>query len=318
MAQVDVVVVSYNSRDELARCVEPLAGVEAVSVVVVDNASSDGSLEAVAGLPGVATIALEHNLGFAAGCNAGWRAGTGEAVLFLNPDARIEAGSVARLVRVLDEQAGVGIAAPRILHEDRTLDYSQRSFPRLRSTYGQALFAHRLFPRASWTDEVIRDERSYEEANAPDWVSGACLLVRRRTLEAVGGLDEGFFMYCEDKDLCRRVRNAGWDVRYVPDVVAVHAGGASAPRASLLPVLAASRIRYARKHQGTTTALLERFGVGLGAATRLLVSRGGAAARAGHGRAVLVTASRAPSRAARQSLNDHLAERTSPAFDDSR
>jgi GT2 family glycosyltransferase len=104
-------------------------------------------------------------------------------------------------------------------------------------------------------------------------------------LEELGGLDERFFMYCEDVDLCRRVRDAGYDVRYEPEAVAVHEGGASAPRASLLPTLAESRLLYARKHRGRTAAGVERGGIALGALTHLLVARR-RAVRAGHARSL--------------------------------
>jgi GT2 family glycosyltransferase len=112
------------------------------------------------------------------------------------------------------------------------------------------------------------------------------VLLRRSAVEAIGGLDDGFFMYCEDIDLCRRLRNAGYEIRFVPEAVVTHEGGASAPRASLLHVLAASRLRYARKHRSWAGAMLERLGVALGALTHAVVSRGGRAARAGHLRAL--------------------------------
>jgi N-acetylglucosaminyl-diphospho-decaprenol L-rhamnosyltransferase len=290
MAAIDVVVVSYNSRGELRRCVEPLSGLPDVDVVVVDNASTDGSLEAVADLP-VATIPLDRNGGFSQGCNAGWRSASSPYVLFLNPDARLDAESLRLLREVLETQPAVGAVAPRILHADGTLEYSQRRFPRLRSTYARALFLHRLFPAASWTDELIRDPEAYAVTGAPDWVSGACVLVRRSVLEQLDGFDEGFFMYCEDIDVCRRLRSAGHELVYEPRAVVSHEGGASAPRASLLPVLAASRIRYAAKHRSAAGALLERFGVALEALTRLVVSRGGWPVRAGHARSLVLAVS---------------------------
>jgi GT2 family glycosyltransferase len=206
--------------------------------------------------------------------------------LFLNPDATMDETALDALVATLDRTPKAGAVAPRILDSDGTLDYSARRFPRLRSTYAQALFVHRLFPTATWTDEVIRDDASYERPSSPDWVSGACILVRRSLLEELDGLDDAFFMYCEDIDLCRRIRNAGYDVLLEPAAEIVHEGGASAPRASLLPVLAASRLRYAAKHRGKPTAILERLGIALGSFTHLLVSRGGYAMRAGHGRAL--------------------------------
>ncbi|MEW6581827.1 MAG: glycosyltransferase family 2 protein [Actinomycetota bacterium] len=294
---VDVVVVSYNSRDRLRACVEGLAALDWVRVVVVDNASRDGSLDAVAGIDGVATLAMPRNGGFAYGCNAGWRAGSAPYVLFLNPDAVMDGDDLRRLVDVLEARPRAGAVGPRITHDDGSLDHSIRRFPALRSTFAQALFLHRLFPRAGWTDEVVRDPERYTFAGPVGWLSGACILCRRDVLVAIDGLDEGFFLYCEDIDLCRRIRDAGREVLYEPAAHCRHAGGASHPRAELLPVLAASRLRYARKHRGAASAGLERAGIALGEATHALVGRGGLAERAGHGRAMWVAVTgRGPAR----------------------
>jgi len=286
MASVDVVVVAYNSRDTIRGCVEALAGEDGVSVIVVDKASPDDSIAAVADLA-VAAVRLDANGGFGRGCNAGWRRGEGEHVLFLNPDARIDRESLQRLSAVLDGDPGVGIVGPRIVGETGRLEHSIRRFPRLSSTYGQALFLHRLWPRALWADEVVRRAEPYECPGSAEWLSGACLLVRRSLLERLDGFDEGFFMYCEDKDLCRRAWSAGAAVRFEPAATAVHVGGggASGPRAELLPVLAASRVRYARKHAGHVAAQAERLGVALGSLTHALLGRRGPAARRGHARA---------------------------------
>ena len=289
--QIDVVVVSYNSRKELRGCVLPFVDASTLNVIVVDNASPDASLEAIQGLP-VTAIQLDHNLGFAHGCNVGWRAGHAPYVLFLNPDATIEANSAEWLARVLDEDLSVGAVAPKIVENDGTLDFSQRRFPRTRSTFAQALFLHRVFPRATWADEVIRDEAEYERAGVTDWVSGACILVRRLLLEQLRGFDEGFFMYCEDKDLCRRIGDLGYEIRFEPAAIAIHEGGASRDRNSLLPVLAASRLRYAAKHHGKAVALAERAGIALGALTHVAVGRGGIRARKGYLESLIVAVSR--------------------------
>jgi N-acetylglucosaminyl-diphospho-decaprenol L-rhamnosyltransferase len=283
----DVVVVSYNSRDELRDCVEPLSQADDISVFVVDNASVDGSLDVVADLPVVA-IQLEDNRGFGHGCNVGWRRGARDSVLFLNPDARIPPDGVRELARILRANEGVGIVGPRIVDENGVTDHSIRRFPRLASTYAQALFLHRVWPRADWADEVVRDDAVYERSTAAEWLSGACLMARRNVLEELGGFDEAFFMYCEDKDICRRAWLAGYEVRYEPTVVSTHVGGggASAPRGNLLPVLAASRILYADKHASAPAALAERAGVALGSLTHAAVGRGDAVVRRGHVRAL--------------------------------
>jgi N-acetylglucosaminyl-diphospho-decaprenol L-rhamnosyltransferase len=285
--RVDVVVVSYNSSAKLRRCVEPLAGHDDVHVIVVDNASPDHSADVVADLP-LTLIRLRTNRGFAHGCNVGLNAGAARYVLFLNPDAEITVESILVLANVLEANERIGAVAPRIVEADGALDFSQRRFPRVRSTLSQAFFLHRVFPRASWTDEVVRNVELYEEPHPVDWVSGACVLVRRAIAEQLNGFDEGFFMYCEDKDLCRRIWTAGYEVRFEPSATAVHIGGVSAPRSKLLPVMAASRIRYARKHFPKARALLERLAVMLLALTHMIVSRGGRSRRAGHTAALLV------------------------------
>jgi GT2 family glycosyltransferase len=284
VATVDVVTVTYRSAATVRQALDPLTEATAVHVIVVDNASDDTTLEVLSTLP-VETIALDVNGGFAHGCNVGVAAGTAPYVLFLNPDARLDQEGLHRLVAELERRDGCGASAPRIVEPDGSLDFSLRRFPSLASTFAQAIFLHRVFPRASWVDEVIRDSEAYESEHAVDWVSGACLLVRRSVLEQVGGLDETFFHYGEDVDLCARVWEAGWEVRYVPTAVALHDGGASAPRAGLLPILAASRIRYSAKHESRLRTLLTRAGVALGAATHSIVARD-RSARRGHFRAL--------------------------------
>ena len=141
---------------------------------------------------------------------------------------------------------------------------------------------HRLWPLAGWTDEVIRDEAAYATAGSPDWVSGACMLIRRSALERLGGLDDSFFLYGEDIDLCARVREAGWGVRFEPLALARHTGGASRPSEELLPVLAASRVLYARKHaRRRLSVALETAGIALGHATHALTAIRRPAARRG-------------------------------------
>jgi N-acetylglucosaminyl-diphospho-decaprenol L-rhamnosyltransferase len=282
MEPVDVVVVSYESRAELRACVEPLTQHPDVTVTVVDNASTDGSLDSIRELT-LQAIPLERNGGFAYGCNRGWRAGNAPYVLFLNPDARITPRSLETLLDASKDPT-VGAAVPRVVNTEGELDYSLRRFPRLRSTYAQALFLHRLLPSAAWTDELIRDPSTYATAHDVEWASGVCILIRRDILESIGGWDEGFFMYGEDIDLCKRIRNAGFRIRFVPKATVEHRGGASAPRPGLLPTLAASRLRYARKHLRPPARVLERTGIMLGSVTHAIVGR--RSTRKAHARAL--------------------------------
>jgi len=283
MRSVDVVVVAYNSREHLRGCVAGLSDAPGLQVIVVDNCCPQRSFEVVEDLSGARVIRMPTNGGFSYGCNAGWQAGSSDYVLFLNPDASLGVEDVEQLARVLDLSPDVGLVGPRTLHEDGSINFTIRRFPSLVSTYAQALFLHRIAPRAYWVDEVVRDSRAYELRARVDWLSGSCLLARRSALETVGGLDEAFFFYSEDIDLCRRIqRDAGLAVAYCPDATCVHAGGGSRPRAQLLPMLAASRLRYARRHRGRIGSSLERLGIGLGEIVRTIFGRGGSKYRLGH------------------------------------
>ena len=288
MSSVDVVVVSYNSRDHLRGCVEPLVEASWISVILVDNASADDSPAAIEGLP-VTVIAQDFNGGFAQGCNRGWREGAAPYVLFLNPDARIDAEAVERLAAVLEDDKRVGIVGPRILNDDGSLALSLHHFPRVLSTLSEALYLHHLFPERRWSSETVVDESIYGRTADVEWLSGACLLVRREVLERLGGFDESFFMYSEDLELCRATWDCGLAVRYEPSATATHVGGASAPRPSLLPVLVRSRILYTSKNCSPFTAALHRFGFAVESITHALVTKGGWPVRRGYLDAFRVT-----------------------------
>jgi GT2 family glycosyltransferase len=281
MTDVDAVIVSYNSAGTLRACVEPLTALPGVRVTVVDNDSPDDSLATIADLP-ADTLASGRNGGFGFGSNLGAARGSAPLILFLNPDARLEPGALDALRRTLAEHPDVALAGPAIRDEQGELQYTQRNFPRLRSTWSQALFLHRVAPTAAWTDEVIRDPEQYGRANAPQWLSGACMLVRRSAFEAIGGFDERFFLYCEDIDLCRRLRAAGHELRYVPDAAVRHVGGASAPRVTTNRIYAQSRVRYARKHYRRPAVAAERLGIAVGEATHAVASLRRPAKARGH------------------------------------
>ncbi len=270
-ARIDAIVVSYNSGASLVDCVTPLLGAPGVAVTVVDNASPDDSLSTVAGLP-LKTIQTGRNAGFGAGCNAGLAAGSAELVLFLNPDALLEPADLERLVEVLDAEPAVGLVGPRMYDGDGTLIPTVRRAQRSASVWAQALFLHRLFPRARWANEIDARAATYERAGYPEWVSGACMLARRELLERLGGFDEGFFLYCEDMDLCTRLRAAGALIRFEPDATARHQEGGSAERTSLFGVLASSRVRYAGKHNGRLGAWWQRAGITVEALTHVVAN----------------------------------------------
>ena len=268
---VDVVTVAYNSRETLRACVEPLAQLPWVSVTVVDNASPDDSAAVVADLP-VRTIRAPRNGGFAYGCNLGAEAGQAEFVLLINPDARIDSRSLGKLVDALRGDSTLAGVGPRTVGEGGRLQWTQGRFPRLRSTYSQAIGLHRLAPRAAWASELVMEPGAYTRPTTPDWLSGGCVQLRRTALQNVGVLDEGFFLYSEETDLFRRFRSRGWLARFEPEATAYHQGYGSAPRDAAAPIMVVSRVRYARKHHGALVALLEAIGKGIDALVRAVAS----------------------------------------------
>jgi N-acetylglucosaminyl-diphospho-decaprenol L-rhamnosyltransferase len=290
IARVDVIVVSFNSSAHLRDCVEPFADTDDYAVFVADNASTDASLETVHDLV-VRAIQLDVNGGFAHANNVALAQGTSDLVLFVNPDARIQPAAVQRLATAIQSSGQIGAVGPKIVDADGALDFSQRRFPRVLSTFARAFFLHHILPGASWTDDLIRDETAYESARRTEWLSGACILARRDVLDRLHGWDDDFFLYGEDIDLCTRIWKEGFEVVFDPSAEAVHVGGASADRSKLAPVLAESRIRYAQKHRGEPAAFLIRAALALDALARILVTREGWNARAGYLRSLKVIVS---------------------------
>jgi GT2 family glycosyltransferase len=265
-ARVDVVVVAYNSRATLRSCVEPLTRLPWVRVTVVDNACPQDSAQVVEDLP-IRIIYSSSNGGFAYGCNLGIANGEADCVLLLNPDAEIDGRSLEALADALRADPSLGGVGPRVVDTSGSVLFTQRRFPRLRSTYAQGLFIHRVAPQAAWSDDAVRDVAAYERRATPEWVSGCCVLLRREAITAVGGLDEGFFLYAEEIDLFKRLASAGWRVGFEPSAVARHEGQGSASPDATEHFRAASRVRYARKHHGPVVAALEGIGLALGAVT---------------------------------------------------
>jgi GT2 family glycosyltransferase len=253
---VAVVVVSWNSRDDLPDCLASLEkATVALEVVVVDNASTDGSAAvARAACPSARVLEPGHNLGFGAASNLGWRSARAPHVLFLNPDAQLQTGALEALCAVLLARPEVGIVGPATRYADGA---PQLSFGRALTPWSE--WGQRRLVRGLRTRDprvVAEVEAMLARAHDPDWVSGSCLLARRTLLEALGGFDEQFFLYEEDVDLCVRARAAGSLVAFTPAARVVHRQGRSMAAASLPSALEYDRshLAYYRKHHGPAGA----------------------------------------------------------------
>lgn len=250
---LDVVVVAYRSRELLRRC---LASLEEhppsrpMRVVVVDNDSGDGTADLVrAAFPSVDLVEAGRNLGFAAATNVGIRRSSGDSVLVLNPDTEVRPGTLDTVLAVLDGNPRVGIVGCRLELADGSLDHAaRRAFPTVVGALGHLLRIGRRLQRGP-----LAQYRAPHVTRGPvDAVNGAFMLIRRRALEEVGLFDEGYWMYMEDLDLCRRFRDAGWTTWYEPDATALHVkGGTTGGRRSLRLVLAFhyGMFRFYRRHR---------------------------------------------------------------------
>ena len=236
---VDTIIVNYNSGDHLRACLTSLpAGIghDTWTAIVIDNASHDGSHNAAEGLPHVTLVRNDRNVGFGAAVNQGARLGAAPLIWLLNPDCRVEPGVLPVLAATLDAHPNCAIAAPQLLNADGTVQASARGEPgALTGLFGRHGLLARLLPSSSLTRRNLRSEAlvaSGVESAEVDWVMGASMLIRRDRFEAVGGFDERYFLYWEDADLCRRLRDRGYTTRYVPRARVLHPGGISARTAS--------------------------------------------------------------------------------------
>lgn len=227
---VAAVVVNYNAASRLGTCLESLHAAGVADIVVVDNASSDASRHVVSSAtPPVTWLPLGANLGYGAAANRAARLLVGKDVLVCNPDIEVDAGAVGALAASLAADPGLGVVGPRLFNADGSVYPSARKFPDLLEAFGHGLLGL-VVPDNPFTRRYRMLDRDYEAAGDADWVSGACMLVRRRAWEEIGGFDPRYFMYLEDVDLCWRAGRAGWRVGFVPAARVVHIQGVSAAR----------------------------------------------------------------------------------------
>ena len=250
---ISIIIVPYNARADLQRCLESLQAAPpaaAHEIIVVDNGSTDGSADAARRINGVRVIDAGANLGFARANNLGIRASSGAALLLLNSDTVVSPSVLDRLLGELDHDASVAVVGPRLVDGDGR---AELSFGRMIGPLNE-LRQKRL--ARSGSVEALTRRRQY-----PDWVSGACLLVRRTDAEAVGGLDERFFMYTEDVDFCAAIRARGRRILFTPDVQVVHLRGRSAATApdATREHYRRSQIAFYEKHHPFWVPLLKLY-----------------------------------------------------------
>jgi GT2 family glycosyltransferase len=267
--RVHVVVVTFNSREHVLRCLDSLTATAALTVTVLDNASSDGTADLLAGRPGIALVRNPVNVGFARAVNVAARRVDAELLLLLNPDCVLRPDTVDQLLAEAAADPSAGIWGGRALHEDGTLDPSScLPLPRLwhAGAFALGISDHRL-PR--WNPDSLGGWRRDDRREVPA-LTGAVLLVDQALWQRLGGFDERYFVYGEDVDLCARARRDGARPVFTPAAVYVHAGGASSSPGGRLVALLAGRVTLAQEHLPRWSAAVSQLLLLLGVAGRAL------------------------------------------------
>ncbi len=263
LPDLSILIVNWNVRDLLRECLRSIAagrGNLTLELIVVDSASADGSADMVATeFPWVTLIRCAENVGFPRGNNIALARARGRALLLLNPDTVIVGNALPTLLAYLDAHPDVGVVGPQLLNPDASVQSSRRRFPTVLTGYFESTWLQGLAPG------LLR--RYYaldlpDDASADvDWLMGACLLVPRAVYEQVGGLDEGYFMYSEELDWCRRIKATGRRVVYYPAAQVIHHAGQSSDQAITARHVNFQRakLRYYRKYHGRAAAAALRL-----------------------------------------------------------
>jgi GT2 family glycosyltransferase len=287
------VIVSTNEAHWLERCLATVyerAGGARLDVIVVDNSCTDGTRELVETQFPQARVVSSPNRGFAYGNNRGLEQTEARYMLLLNPDTEVLEGTFGELVARLDALPEVGLAGARQVTADGTLWPTSRRFPNAVRALGEALFSERWPVRPAWSGERMLDMAAYEREHDCDWTSGSFMLARREALLSAGLLDERFFIYSEEPDLCLRIKRAGWSVRHLPSMTIVHHAAKGGIRPRMVAQEAYTRKQYARKHFGPVHRALYLAAI---AVRHLIRGAGAAVHREAAGRALRTLAGRA-------------------------
>lgn len=261
---LSITICSWNTIGDLRACLQSLREAQSegnFEVVVVDNASVDGSPDMVAQeFPEFRLLRQSVNLGFTGGHNLALQERKGRHAALLNSDTVVHPGAIARLSEYMVEHPEAGIVGPKLLNPDGSLQFSARRWPDPMAAIYRNTFIGKMFPGNRAARDYLMQDWDHKDTREVDWVSGAAMFLREELLDKIGGLDNALFMYCEDTDICRRAWNAGFKVVYVHDAVITHAIGRSTDRIANKMIVRHHRsmFRYYRKHTVRESSLFWR------------------------------------------------------------
>lgn len=252
--ELTITICSWNTIEDTRAClvsIERCRDEADFEVIVVDNASTDGSADMIRHeFPWVRLLEPGENLGFTGGHNLALAQKQGRHSALLNSDTVVHPGAIAAIIAYMRAHPESGVVGPKLLNPDGSLQYSCRRFPNPVAAAFRNTWLGRLFPQNRAVTDYLMTDWDHASVRDVDWVSGAALFIREEVYEKIGGLDPHFFMYCEDVDICKRVWNAGWKVTYLPDAVITHAIGRSTDRVAnkMIVRFHKSMFRYYAKH----------------------------------------------------------------------
>lgn len=256
MVDVSIIIVSWNVADLLRDCLHSVYGApwagRTFEVIVVDSASADDTVAMLGReFPQVISVPQAENLGYTRCNNLGLALAKGRHLLLLNPDTLVLGDALAQLSAYLDAHPSVGLVGPHTLNDDRTTQSTRRRLPSRALAFLESTWLEPLAPKA-WLSAYRVEERPDRDTFEVDWMQGSCLMARREVYERIGGLDEGYVMFYEEMDWCRRAKLNGWGVVYVGTAQIVHLGGKSTNQASARKHIYynESKLRYFRKAYG--------------------------------------------------------------------
>lgn len=259
MIDLSIIIVSWNVADLLKACLDSIFVVPTalqIEIIVVDSASSDNTVSMMREhYPQVKLLAQSENVGFPRGNNIGLKAASGRHLLLLNPDTEIIGDALATMVGYLDAHPHVGIVGPHTLNTDGTTQSTKRRFPTLTVGFFESTWLQKYAPKALM-HRYYADDVTDSEIGEVDWVQGSALMARRDVYTQIGGLDEGFFMYSEELDWCKRAKQAGWQVVYIGNAQITHHGGRSSAQIAAQKHIYfhRSKLRYFHKYHGWLAA----------------------------------------------------------------
>jgi hypothetical protein len=260
--KLSIIIVNWNVRDELLQCLRSIEEQRPrgeYEIIIVDNASTDGTIEAVRkDFPKVTLIINKNNRGFSAASNQAIKIAKGQYLFLLNPDTVVHKDSLDNLIRVLDENPDIGACGPKLIDENNIPYRPEGYVPTFHSIFYAKTFFRMLGIFRGHYKKLTADNLDYNRQTDVEQLSGSALMVRRSVMEEIGLWDESFFMYYEDVDLCLRIRKAGWRITYVGESVITHFGGKSSVQISVEKriMLYRSLFIYLRKHKGRLATAL--------------------------------------------------------------